>query len=271
LLPLELPLEVRLPLLSPIQRAMALCQVINGTCAGVPFVFGRRGERRCHGLDMRMPFTHAVFAFVGWAITVRGNHVYDRLSGPRHRLDVSISAAGDAARRDLPHGALGHAILLCTAATYAHALSDEPNASTFPPAQACLANPSPATASATASATSTPQPVASPRAPWRRVPSKELPPCTRWPRRTRQTLPSPGSMPSHSRPMPSHSSRPHRGRQCRWTPRPSRIDAQHITRWSLVRADARRRCVGRHCTARGRGAHRATARAAIQHPLRRGG
>ena len=105
MLPLELPLEVRLPLLSPIQRAMALCQVINGTCAGVPFVFGRRGERRCHGLDMRMPFTHAVFAFVGWAITVRGNHVYDRLSGPRHRLDVSISAAGDAARRDLPHGA----------------------------------------------------------------------------------------------------------------------------------------------------------------------
>ena len=84
---------------------MALCQVINGTCAGVPFVFGRRGERRCHGLDMRMPFTHAVFAFVGWAITVRGNHVYDRLSGPRHRLDVSISAAGDTARRDLPHGA----------------------------------------------------------------------------------------------------------------------------------------------------------------------
>ena len=31
----------------------------------------------------------------------------DRISGPRHRLDLTLSDAGDAAARDLPHGLVG--------------------------------------------------------------------------------------------------------------------------------------------------------------------
>ena len=38
---------------------------------------------------------------------VAGNHVYDWISGPKHRIDISFSAGGDAATRALPHGIIG--------------------------------------------------------------------------------------------------------------------------------------------------------------------
>jgi len=40
---------------------------------------------------------------------VRGNHVHDRVTGPEHRLDISISAksGGEAAAASLPHGLVG--------------------------------------------------------------------------------------------------------------------------------------------------------------------
>lgn len=38
---------------------------------------------------------------------MQGNRVYDRISGPKHRLDVSFSGRGDAAARSLPHGIIG--------------------------------------------------------------------------------------------------------------------------------------------------------------------
>ena len=49
----------------------------------------------------------ARFSAGNWTITVRGNHVYGWLSGPRHRLDVSFSAKGDGAARSVPHGIVG--------------------------------------------------------------------------------------------------------------------------------------------------------------------
>ena len=54
-----------------------------------------------------MGYSSAVWTVRGWTITVRGNHVYDRTSGPLHRLDVSFSASKLAAARDLPHGIIG--------------------------------------------------------------------------------------------------------------------------------------------------------------------
>ena len=73
-------------------------------------------------------FSSANFSVRGWVFVVRGNRVYDRISGPRHRcegqagsgrrarsddefvlpfrcrLDVGISAAVGAAAQALPHG-----------------------------------------------------------------------------------------------------------------------------------------------------------------------
>lgn len=38
---------------------------------------------------------------------MRGNHNYDRMSGPTHRLDVTFKEAAGAAARTLPHGIIG--------------------------------------------------------------------------------------------------------------------------------------------------------------------
>ena len=38
---------------------------------------------------------------------MRGNHVYELVSGPSHRIDVSFDAKDQAAARDLPHGIVG--------------------------------------------------------------------------------------------------------------------------------------------------------------------
>ena len=38
---------------------------------------------------------------------VRGNYVYDRVSGPTHRLDITFKDGAGAAARALPHGLIG--------------------------------------------------------------------------------------------------------------------------------------------------------------------
>ena len=81
-------------------------QAITGFCGRQPFKFGRRGSKNCFGLAIRMRYFSATFAKGGWTIHVRGNHVYDRVAGPMHRLDISFSAARGEAR-SLPHGIIG--------------------------------------------------------------------------------------------------------------------------------------------------------------------
>ena len=84
-----------------------------------------------------------------WAIVVRGNYVFDRKSGPSHRASILHSSRLATRRR-------------------------------APSRTASSGNHSPPTGRATASETSTPLPAASPRARWRKGPSRATPPCTRW-------------------------------------------------------------------------------------------
>ena len=79
-------------------------QVINGSCGKRRFKFGRGGFKRCFDLVIKMSFSSAQFSWRSWVITVRGNHVYDWVSGPRHRIDVSFRfhARGSAARVKRP-------------------------------------------------------------------------------------------------------------------------------------------------------------------------
>ena len=82
-------------------------QVVNGTCDQHVFKFGTNGWKHCLGLSIEMSYSTAVITFGNWTVSVGGNKVYDWVSGPRHRLDVSFNAKGDAAARDLPHGLIG--------------------------------------------------------------------------------------------------------------------------------------------------------------------
>ena len=81
--------------------------VINGTCKSRYFVFGRRGRKQCGDLAITMSMSTANFTLGSWTVTARGNHVYDWLAGPKHRVDVSFAVRGDAAARSLPHGIIG--------------------------------------------------------------------------------------------------------------------------------------------------------------------
>ena len=46
---------------------------------------------------IKMAHSSATFTLGNWTVLVHGNHVYDWVSGPKHRLDVSFSARGAAA------------------------------------------------------------------------------------------------------------------------------------------------------------------------------
>ena len=82
-------------------------RVINGTCGGHYFKLGVAGRKSCDEFSIRYDFRTARFDLRNWTVTVRGGHVFDRLSGPAHRLDLSFGARGDAPARGLPHGIIG--------------------------------------------------------------------------------------------------------------------------------------------------------------------
>ena len=82
-------------------------KVVQGDCAGRPFQFGKHGGKACFDLVIKMAHSSATFTLGNWTVLVHGNHVYDWVSGPKHRLDVSFSARGAAAARSKPHGIIG--------------------------------------------------------------------------------------------------------------------------------------------------------------------
>ena len=80
-----------------------------------------------------MDFSSAVFSWREWTVTVRGttayglptalawrvnfrvavstgNYVYDSISGPKHRIDISFSAAGGGSARFMSHGIVGQSL-----------------------------------------------------------------------------------------------------------------------------------------------------------------
>ena len=56
---------------------------------------------------MTIKHSSATFAMPEWTVGVAANHVYDRLAGPAHRLDVSFHARSGAPARSMPHGLIG--------------------------------------------------------------------------------------------------------------------------------------------------------------------
>ena len=72
-------------------------KMVNGTCGGTGFTLGPTASKRCEEFTARLGHSSASFEDRGWTIRVTGRPVYDRLSGPHHRLDVGFSATAGAA------------------------------------------------------------------------------------------------------------------------------------------------------------------------------
>ena len=82
-------------------------RVVNGTCGGHYFKLGQGGRKTCEEMSFVVGYSTATWTTRDWVIQVHGNHVNDRVSGPEHRLDISLSAKGSATAASLPHGLVG--------------------------------------------------------------------------------------------------------------------------------------------------------------------
>ena len=81
--------------------------MVNGTCGGGPFFVGTGASKRCEEMLIAVRFSSAEFTIGDWVALVRANWVYGHISGPAHRLEVSLRARGGVAARHLPHGLVG--------------------------------------------------------------------------------------------------------------------------------------------------------------------
>ena len=81
---------------------------VQGSCGGANFTRGLGSPKKtCGRLTVKTTFSGASFTVGNWTLTVHGNYVYGRISGPQHRLDLAFKARGDAPARSLPHGIIG--------------------------------------------------------------------------------------------------------------------------------------------------------------------
>jgi hypothetical protein len=64
--------------------------IVNGTCGGRRFKFGKRGTQKCLELSMSMGHSAATFVLPDWTVKVSADHVYNRISGPEHRPAVQM-------------------------------------------------------------------------------------------------------------------------------------------------------------------------------------
>ena len=82
--------------------------MINGTCGDRgQFFLGTGGHKKCEEFEVAIRFSSAKFRIPGWTIKVSAAPVWGRISGPRHRLDVSLHAHGDEAVLHQTHGLVG--------------------------------------------------------------------------------------------------------------------------------------------------------------------
>ena len=82
-------------------------KTVNGTCGGNFFRIGKQASKQCEELTFAMKSSSGNATVGGWVVSIRGSPVYNRISGPHHRLDLSFHSIGDAGARYHPHGLIG--------------------------------------------------------------------------------------------------------------------------------------------------------------------
>ena len=82
-------------------------KTVNGTCGGNFFQIGKKASKQCEELTFAMKSSSGNATVGDWVIWIKGSPVYDRISGPQHRLDLGFHSIGDVAARSRPHGLIG--------------------------------------------------------------------------------------------------------------------------------------------------------------------
>ena len=83
-------------------------RVVNGSCGGGPFVLGPHARKSCEEMFVDMDLSSGVFETPEWIVEIMSRPVYDRISGPKTRLDLRIKPKVDeAVMRVAPHGIVG--------------------------------------------------------------------------------------------------------------------------------------------------------------------
>lgn len=83
-------------------------KMVNGTCAGRPFIKGPHTTMSCGNIKIGIEHSSMVLISDEWEITVAGQPVYDSISGPKNRLDISYELRVDVDKlRVVPHGIVG--------------------------------------------------------------------------------------------------------------------------------------------------------------------
>jgi len=89
--------------------------IVTGSCskAGnppVPFTLGYHAEKRCDDLMVTTDFSSATVETKEFRFVLRGQPVYNRIDGPRHRIDVEVTQkVADREFAVPPHGLIGQA------------------------------------------------------------------------------------------------------------------------------------------------------------------
>ena len=82
--------------------------MITGACGARALVLGPRGRAACGDAAARVDYATLRVESAGeYEVAVTAQPVYRRVRGPRHRLDVRVTALGDPAAAPPTHGLLG--------------------------------------------------------------------------------------------------------------------------------------------------------------------
>ena len=83
-------------------------RMVNGTCGGNPFTLGPLAHKVCQQTHVHTNCSSVIISTPEWKIGIRVRQVFGRVSGPQHRLDVSMTPCVSEARLSwLPHGIVG--------------------------------------------------------------------------------------------------------------------------------------------------------------------
>ena len=83
-------------------------KAVNGSCGGQGFPLYPHSTHACGASGATTAHSSAVFALPDWEVSVQSRPVFDRINGPKHRLDLSLRPLLPEARlAEWPHGLIG--------------------------------------------------------------------------------------------------------------------------------------------------------------------
>jgi len=83
-------------------------KAVNGSCGGKGFPLYPHSTRACGASGATTAHSSAVFALPEWEVSTQSRPVFDRIEGPKHRLDLSLRPLLPEARlAEWPHGLIG--------------------------------------------------------------------------------------------------------------------------------------------------------------------